>query len=135
MKSALVSEIIKVLRMSPLRQCQEIVSRRDVAHSSFSNSSGMTNSGFWNSWCAPILRKLSWSCSRASKKTFYVINTHVPFSFTDSNNLCKALHVILNRSDVERYFWALDQLHGSVSDIGAHKDFQKPESTGSEGKK
>ena len=69
------------------------------------------------------------------KKNIYDINTHVPFYFTDSINRCKALHVILNRSDVERYFWALDQLHGSVSDIGAHKDFQKPESTGSEGKK
>ena len=41
--------------------------------------------------------------------------------------LFKALRVILNRSDVESFFWALEQLYGSFSDIGAHQDFQKPE--------
>ena len=29
--------------------------------------------------------------------------------------------------DVESIFWALEQLHGSLSDIGAHQDFQKPD--------
>ena len=29
--------------------------------------------------------------------------------------------------DVESFFWALEQLHGSFSDIGAHQDFQMPE--------
>ena len=61
------------------------------------------------------------------QKTFYVMNNHVPFSFTDSTNRCKALQVILNRSDVESFCWALEQLHGSSSDIGAHQDFQVPE--------
>ena len=27
--------------------------------------------------------------------------------------------------DVESFFWALEQLHGSFSDIGAHQDFRK----------
>ena len=36
-------------------------------------------------------------------KTFYVINTHLPFSFTDSTNRCKGLHVILNRAGVENF--------------------------------
>ena len=44
-----------------------------------------------------------------------------------STNRCKALHVILNRSDVESFCWALEQFHGSSSDIGAHQDFQVPE--------
>ena len=57
----------------------------------FSNSSGMMNSGYWKSWCAPISLKLPWSCSRAKQKTFYVINTQVPFSFTDPTNRWKAL--------------------------------------------
>ena len=56
------------------------------------------------------------------KKTFYVINNQVSFSFTDSTNRCKALHVILNRSDVG----ALDQLLGNFSDIGAHQYLQTP---------
>ena len=47
---------------------------------------------------------------------FYRFNQTVP------------LHVILNRSDVESvFFWALEQLHGSISDIGAHQNFQMPE--------
>ena len=50
--------------------------------------------------------------------------SHVPFTFTDSTNRCKALRVILNRSDV--LFWTLDQLHGSFSEIGAHQNLQKP---------
>ena len=29
--------------------------------------------------------------------------------------------------DVERFLWALEQLHGSFSDIGAHLEFQKSE--------
>ena len=29
--------------------------------------------------------------------------------------------------DVKRFFWALEQLGGSFSDIGAHQEFQKPE--------
>ena len=29
--------------------------------------------------------------------------------------------------EVESFFLALEQLHGSLSDIGAHQDFQKPE--------
>ena len=39
----------------------------------------------------------------------------------------KALHVILNRSDVDICWGALEQLHGRCSDIGAHLDFLKPE--------
>ena len=39
-------------------------------------------------------------------KTFYSINTQVLFSFTDSTNRCKAIHVILNLSDAES-FWGL----------------------------
>ena len=50
-------------------------------HSSFSNSSGMTKLGFFKSWCAPISLILPWSWSRAQKKTFYVINTQVPFFY------------------------------------------------------
>ena len=61
-------------------------------HSSFINSSGITNLGFQKSWCAPISLKLPLSCSRAKTQTFYVINTHLPFSFTDSTNRCTALH-------------------------------------------
>ena len=57
-------------------------------------------------------------------KKFYVINTHVAFSFTDSTNRSIALHVILNRFDV---FGALEELHGNSSDIGAHQNFQMPE--------
>ena len=38
-----------------------------------------------------------------------------------------ALHVILNRSEVEVFWGALEQLHGSFRDIGAHQDFQMPE--------
>ena len=41
-------------------------------HSSFINSSGMTKLGICKSWCAPISLKLTWSWSRAPKKTFYV---------------------------------------------------------------
>ena len=29
--------------------------------------------------------------------------------------------------DAESFFLALEQLHGSFSDIGAHQGFQKPE--------
>ena len=54
------------------------------------------------------------------------MNTQVPFSFTDSTNRCKALHVILNRFNVESFLGALDQLNGSFSDIVAHQDLQKP---------
>ena len=36
-------------------------------------------------------------------KTFYVMNTYVPFSFTDSTNQCKALNVILNRSNADSF--------------------------------
>ena len=52
---------------------------------------------------------------------------HVPFSFTDSTNRFKALHVNLYRSDVESFILALEQLHESFSEIGAHQDFEMPE--------
>ena len=39
---------------------------------------------------------------------------------------CKALYVILNRFDVESFWGALEQLHGSFSDFGAREDLQKP---------
>ena len=68
-----------------------------LEHSSFRNSSGVMNSGYRKSWCAPISLKLQLSCSRAQK--------YAPFSFTDWTNRCKALHVILNRSDVESFFF------------------------------
>ena len=42
-------------------------------------------------------------------------------------NQWEALHVILNRSDVEFFGGNLEQLHGFFSDIGAHQEFQKPE--------
>ena len=71
--------------------------------------------------------KLPWSYSRAPKNTFNVRNFHVPFSLNDSTKRYKALHVNLNRSVVESIFWALEQLHGSFSDIGARQDFQYPE--------
>ena len=64
---------------------------------------------------------------QSPKKTSYVINTHVPFPFTDSTNRCIALNVILNRSDVESFWGALEKLHGSLRYIGAHQDFQQPE--------
>ena len=55
--------------------------------------------------------------SKHKKNTFYVINSQISFYFTDSTNQCKALHVILIRSDVKVFFWALKQLHGSFSDM------------------
>ena len=67
------------------------------------------------------ITKTSMELFQSSKQTFYVINTHVPFSFTDSTNRCKALHVIL-----KVFGEALEQLHGSFSGIGAHQDSQKP---------
>ena len=76
----------------------------------------MTNLGFCQSWCT----------SRAPQKTFYVINTQVPFSFTDLTNRYKDLHVISNQSGVEGFLGALDKLHGNFNDIGAHQDSQKP---------
>ena len=35
----------------------------------------------------------------------------------------------MNIYEVESFFWggALEQLHGSFNDIGAHLEFQKPE--------
>ena len=42
-------------------------------------------------------------------------------SYTSSSNLKR-------RTDVVSIFWALEQLHGGFSDIGAHQDFQKPNS-------
>ena len=78
--------------------------RTHQGHSSFSNSSGMVNSGFWKSWCAPCnVTKKSMELFQSTKITFCVINNHVPFSFTDSTNRC---NVILDRSDVES-FWGL----------------------------
>ena len=65
---------------------------------------------------------------KSPKKTFYDINTKVPFSFTESTNRCKALHVILNRSDVKKsFFLALEQLQGSFNFIGVYQDFQMPD--------
>ena len=90
------------------------------SHGSFNNSSGVAKLGFCKSWCATISLELLWSWSRATKKTFYV-----PFSFTDLSNRCNALNVILDRSGEESFFWVLDQVHGSFSDIGAHQDLQK----------
>ena len=72
------------------------------------------------------ITKIFMKLLQSPKITFYVINSHVPFSFTDSTNRCKARHVILNRSDVESIFLALEQLHGSLSDIDAHQDLQQP---------
>ena len=62
------------------------------------------------------ITKTSMELIQSQKKTYYVINAK-PY-----------VHFILNRSDVERFFWrgALDQLNGSFSDIGAHQDLQKP---------
>ena len=91
-----------------------------MMHSSFSYSSGMTDSGFWNSRCAPISLKLPWSCSRATKKTFYVIKTHVPCSFTDSTNRCKALHL-------ESFSGGSGTAPWIISDSGAHLELQKPD--------
>ena len=71
------------------------------------------------------INKTSMELFQGPKNTFYVINTQVPFSFTDSTNRRKALHVILNRSDVESVFSALEQIHGSFSDIGAREEFQQ----------
>ena len=87
-----------------------------INHSYLNNSSGMKNSGYCKSWWAPISLKLPWICSRAQ----------VTLSFIDLTNRCKTLHVILYQSDVESLLWALGQLHGSFSDIGAHQDLQKP---------
>ena len=53
-----------------------------LSQSYFSISSAMKNSGFWKSWCAPISRKLLWSCSRA--QTF---STSERFEMT-----CRALY-------------------------------------------
>ena len=58
-----------------------------------------------------------------NKKKFFVINTPVPFSFTDLTNRCKALHMIFNRSGVET-FWGL--WTSSWNFIYAQKDVQKP---------
>ena len=52
--------------------------------------------------------------------------TFLIYRFNPSRQ-CKAIHVISNRSDLESLFWSLEQLHGTFSDIGAHKEFQKPE--------
>ena len=68
----------------------------------------MKNSGYWKFWYAPISQKTFMELFKSQKKI--VLNTHVSFSFTDWTNRCKALHVILNRSDVESIFWALEQL-------------------------
>ena len=87
----------------------------------------MTNSGNWNSWCAPISLKNSMELFQSSKKTFCIIYTHIPFSLTDSTNQCKALQVILNPSGVESLFLGSEQLRESYIVIGAHQDFQTPE--------
>ena len=69
------------------------------------------------------ITKISKELFQSPQKTFYVINTNVPYSFTDSTNRC-----ILNRSDVESFFGGdLEQLHDNFSSIGAHQDFQKPD--------
>ena len=80
---------------------KSITSILSLSHRSFSNSSGMTNSGFTSMEL--------FQSSPPQKKD------KVPFFFSDSTNRCKALHVI----------WK--QLHGSFSDIGAHQNFQMPE--------
>ena len=77
-------------------------------HSSFINSSGMTKFGFNKSWCAPIPLKLPWSSSRASQNIFYV------------RPIQDDMWVFMT------FLVALDQLHWSFSDIGAHQDFKKP---------
>ena len=57
--------------------------------------------------------------SPPKKLSMYVINAQLPFSFTKSTNQCKALYVILNRSDVDSFLGALDLLHESFSNIFA----------------
>ena len=70
------------------------------------------------------ITKNSLELFQSPQKTLYDINTHVPFSFADSTN--QALHVILNSSDIESFYCALEQLHGSFSD-SAQQEFRKPE--------
>ena len=96
-------------------------------HSYFSNSSGMKESGLWNSWCAPISLKMPWSCFRAPH--FFLRYIYI-FFFIDSTNRCKFLHILKVESEFWRrkYFWALEQLHEGFSDIGAHQEFQKHDS-------
>ena len=63
------------------------------------------------------------------KKTFYVRPIQ--------DDTCRALRRLVEFLkekgthgyiyDVESFFWALKQLHGSFRDIGAHQDFQMPE--------
>ena len=50
-----------------------------------------------------------------------------------SKKTCRALHrlvesvkEIVGIYDIESFFLSLDQLHGNLSDIGAHQDLQKP---------
>ena len=91
--------------------------KHSLIHSFFSNSSGMKNLGFSKSWCAPISLKLNWSCSSSSaspppKKNFYARPTYLSL-----------LHI--QPIGAKLFFGALEQLHGSFSDIGAHQDFQK----------
>ena len=71
-------------------------------HSSFSNSSGAHEEfELLKNLMSTNITKISMELFQSPKKTFYVIITRVPFSFTDSTNQCKALHVILNWSDVD----------------------------------
>ena len=77
---------------------------------------------FCKSWYSPILQNFH-GVDPEPKKDFLrhkFPGTSLFYTFN------QALHVILNRSDVESFFLALDQLHGRFSGIGAHQDLQKP---------
>ena len=98
-----------------------------IEHSSFCNSYWHEEFGQFKILMRTNITKTSMELFQSPTKLSTCINTHVPFSFTDLTNRCKALHVIYNRSDVESFFLALEQLHGSFSNIGARQDFQRPE--------
>ena len=68
------------------------------------NSSGMNKSAIEIPHAHQYHSNFHGAVPGSKKNTFYVINTQVPFSFTDSTSRCKALHVILNQSDVESVF-------------------------------
>ena len=102
-----------------------------LLHRSFSNSSGMTNSGSLNSRCALISLKRPWSCYRTPpQKKISILHHKYPRSFlfyrlnqSVQSSTCH-LESVWRRKILGG---PLEKLHGRFSDIGVDQEFWKPE--------